>query len=101
ACATTPTVDAALHRDLPTLRRSLAAEQRHGELDRTRVGEIAQAVAAREVYSGVGPGAAARIRSLRACAPPVMDALEARASRQDEPAAEATLVLLANRRVAA
>jgi HEAT repeat protein len=101
ACATVPSVDAALHRDLSTLRRSIATEQRNGALDRSRAGEIAQAVAAREIYSGVGPGAAARIRSLRACAPPVMDALEARSSRQDEPAAEATLVLLANRRVAA
>jgi HEAT repeat protein len=101
ACATVPTVDAALHRDLPTLRRSIAVEQKQGSIDRSRAGEIAQAVAAREVYSGVGPGTSARIRSLRACAPPVMDALEARSSRQDEPAAEATLVLLAHRRVAA
>jgi len=101
ACATIPTVDAALHRDLATLRRSIAAEQKQGSLDRTRAGEIAQAVAAREVYSGVGPGATARIRSMRACAPPVMDALEARSSRQDEAAAEATLVLLAHKRVAA
>lgn len=99
ACATIPTVDAALHHDLMTLRRSIAAEQSHGEIDRSRAGKIAQAVAAREVYSGVGPGAAARIRSLRACAPPVIDALEARSSRQDEPAAEATLLLLANGRV--
>ncbi|HWP06398.1 MAG TPA: hypothetical protein VNN72_11675 [Polyangiaceae bacterium] len=99
ACATIPTVDAALHHDLVTLRRSIAAEQSHGEIDRSRAGKIAQAVAAREVYSGVGPGAAARIRSLRACAPPVIDALEARSSRQDEPAAEATLVLLANGRL--
>jgi len=101
ACATTPSVDAALHRDLSSLRRSIAAEQKKGGLDRSRASEIAQAVAAREVYSGVGPGATARIRSLRACAPPVMDALEARSSRQDEPAAEAMLVLLAHRRVAA
>jgi len=101
ACATIPTVDAALHHDLITLRQSIAAEQKHGEIDRSRAGKIAQAVAAREVYSGVGAGAAARIRSLRACAPPVLDALEARSSRQDEPAAEATLVLLANGRVEA
>ncbi|HEX5101007.1 MAG TPA: hypothetical protein VFV94_15965 [Polyangiaceae bacterium] len=99
ACATIPTVDAALHHDLSTLRRSIAVEQSHGEIDRSRAGKIARAVAAREVYSGVGPGAAARIRSLRACAPPVIDALEARSARQDEPAAEATLVLLANGRV--
>ncbi|HET7924518.1 MAG TPA: hypothetical protein VFL30_06435, partial [Rhodanobacteraceae bacterium] len=99
ACSTIPTVDAALHHDLSTLRRSIAAEQSHGEIDRSRAGKIAQAVAAREVYSGVGPGAAARIRSLRACARPVIDALVARSARQDEPAAEAMLVLLANGRV--
>lgn len=101
ACGTIPTVDAALHRDLATLRRSIVAEQKQGSIDRGRAGEIARAVAAREVYSGVGPGAASRIRSLRACASPVMDALEARSSRQDEAAAEATLVLLAHKRIAA
>ncbi|HEV8550401.1 MAG TPA: hypothetical protein VGQ57_15260 [Polyangiaceae bacterium] len=101
ACATLPSVDAALKSDLGTLRRSIAAEQKDGAIDRTKASKIAQAVAAREVYSGTGPGAAARIRGLRACALPVMDALEARASRQDEAGAEATLVLLAARRVPA
>jgi len=101
ACATLPPVDAALRGDLATLRRSIGTEQRRGSLDRENAGKIARAVAEREVYSGTGPGATARIRSLRACALPVMGALEARAERQDEPAAEATLVLLANRRVEA
>jgi hypothetical protein len=53
------------------------------------------------VYSGTGSGAAARIRELRACATPLTGALEARAERQDEAAAEATLVLLATRRLKA
>jgi hypothetical protein len=47
------------------------------------------------VYSGAGAGAVARIRGLRACTAPIASALEARAERQDEAAAEATLVLLA------
>ena len=96
-----PAVDAALHHDLRTLRQSIAAEQQRGKLDREDAGKIAKAIAEREVYSGTGPGTTARIRSLRACALPVMSALEARAERQDEPAAEATLVLLANRRIEA
>ena len=99
ACASSGAVKAALDSDLATLRRSIGSEQKAGTVDRGRAKEIAEAVAAREVYSGTGPGAAARVRSLRACTLPVVPALEARAKRQDDVAAEATLVLLAARRV--
>ncbi|HTQ05983.1 MAG TPA: HEAT repeat domain-containing protein [Polyangiaceae bacterium] len=99
ACASNGAVRAALDSDLSTLRRNISEEQTKGALDRGRAREIAGAVASREVYAGTGPGAVARIRSLRACTLPVLPALEARAERQDEAAAEATLVLLAAKRV--
>jgi hypothetical protein len=94
-CGTDGAVKAALDADLTTLRRNIGAELRAGAVDRSRAKEIARAVASREVYSGTGAGAAARIRGLRACSSPIVPALEARAERQDEAAAEATLVLLA------
>jgi hypothetical protein len=100
ACASRGAVKAALESDLTTLRRNIGQEQRTGSVDRERAKQIAEAVASREVYAGTGPGAVARIRSLRACTLPVVSALEARAERQDEGAAEATLVLLAARRIA-
>jgi len=92
-------VRAALDSDLGTLRRDIAEEQTKGDLSHGRAKEIASAVASREVYAGTGPGAVTRIRSLRACTLPVVPALEARAEKQDEAAAEATLVLLAAHRV--
>lgn len=92
-------MQAALHSDLGTLRRSLDAERQSGELDRARVTRIAEAVASREVYSGAGPGASARIRGLRACTPPLLSVLAARAERPDEAGAEATLILLSAGRV--
>lgn len=94
-------VHAALHDDLSTLRRSIGEEQRAGKLDASRVHRIAEAVASREVYAGAGPAASTRIRSLRACAQPLYSALSARAERNDEVGAEATLVLLAAGRVKA
>lgn len=99
ACASSGAVRAALDADLGTLRRNIVEEQNKGDLDHGRAKAIAGAVASREVYAGSGPGAVARIRSLRACTLPVIPALEARAEKQDEAAAEATLVLLAARRV--
>jgi hypothetical protein len=88
-------VHAALHDDLTTLRRSIGEEQRAGKLDRARVRRIAEAVASREVYAGAGPAASSRVRSLRGCAAPLYSALSARAERNDEAGAEATLILLA------
>lgn len=98
-CASAGAVKAALNGDLAALRQSIGSEQHAGVVDRGRAKEIAEAVASREVYSGSGPGAVMRIRELRACAKPISGALEARAERQDEAAAEATLVLLATRRL--
>ena len=98
-CASSGAVNAALESDLGTLRKSIHDEQRKGALDQSRAKKIARAVAEREVYAGTGPGAVARIRSLRACTTPVIPALEARADKQDEAAAEAMLVLLAAHQV--
>jgi hypothetical protein len=95
ACATTGAVESALHGDLTTLRRGLAEEKRRGELDQQRVTEIAHAVAAREIYSGTGVAGARRIHSLRACAEPLLNELDARADRLDEGGAESTLTLFA------
>jgi hypothetical protein len=100
-CASSGAVKAALNSDLGTLRQHIQSEQKSGALDRSRAQSIAGAVASREVYSGTGDGAVARIRSLRACTLPVVPALEERAEKQDEGAAEATLVLLAARRLSA
>jgi hypothetical protein len=99
ACATTGAVESALHDDLATLRRKLAEEKRRGELDEGRVTRIAHAVAAREIYSGMGIAGARRIHSLRACSKPLLDDLDERAGRFDEGGAEATLVLLASGRL--
>jgi hypothetical protein len=101
ACGSTGAVQAALHSDLTTLRRSIGDEQKQGALDRGRVVRIAKAVASREVYSGAGPGASGRIRGLRACSAPLLDVLSERAERPDEAGAEATLALLAAGRVSA
>jgi hypothetical protein len=98
-CASSGAVHAALNSDLAALRQSIQSEQRGQKLDRGRARSIAEAVASREVYAGSGAGAVARVRSLRACTSPVVPALEARAERQDDVAAEATLVLLAARRL--
>ena len=95
ACASRGAVRAALHADLPTLKRSIADEASAGRLDRERVVDIAEAVASREVYSERGGQAARRIRLLRGCSEPLLPALEARAERQDEGGAEAALLLLA------
>jgi hypothetical protein len=94
-------VHAALHDDLTSLRRSIGEEQRAGKLDSSRVRRIAEAVASREVYAGAGPAASGRVRSLRACAAPLYSALSARAERNDEAGAEATLILLAAGRLQA
>jgi len=93
-CASRGAVRAALHADLPTLKRSIADEAKKGNLDRERVVDIAEAVASREVYSERGGQAARRIRLLRGCSGPLLPALEARAERADEGGAEATLLLL-------
>jgi HEAT repeat protein len=99
ACATTGAVESALVGDLGTLRKGLAEEKRRGELDQRRVTEIARAVAAREIYSGTGVAGARRIHSMRACAEPLLDELDARADRPDEGGAEATLTLFASGRL--
>lgn len=95
ACATTGAVESALHGDLGTLRTRLAEERKQGDLDESRVSEIARAVAAREIHSGAGRAGARRIHSLRGCSGPLLGELDARADRLDEGGAEAALILYA------
>ncbi len=94
ACASGGAVDAALHQDLASLSRSIEAERAAGKLSRSRVAKIAQAVAAREVYSGKGPASSRRIRSFASCASALDDVLAARAERKDDAGAEAMLLLV-------
>jgi hypothetical protein len=94
ACASGGAVDAALHRDIASLSRSIEAERAAGKLSRARVAKIAQAVAAREVYSGKGPASSRRIRSFAGCASALDDVLAARAERKDDAGAEAMLLLV-------
>lgn len=94
-CASGGAVDAALHRDLDSLARSIEAERAAGKLDRSRVTKIAEAVASREVYSGKGAASSRRIRGFASCAGPLGDVLSARAERKDDAGAEAMLLLVA------
>lgn len=99
ACGGGGAVDAALHRDLDSLVRSIEAERAAGKLDRSRVTKIAEAVASREVYSGKGPASSQRIRGFASCASALGDVLSARAERKDDAGAEAMLLLVARHEV--
>lgn len=94
ACGTSGLVQTALHGDLATLKREIAAEQRRGELDREQAHELARAVAGREIRAATGEEAAARIRAASACASDLLPELRDRAERKDDAAAEAWLVLI-------
>lgn len=93
ACASSNAVRTALHGDLATLKRDIRAEQSSGSLDRSRVEDLAAAVAGREIRSAKGPLAVTRIRSARACVAPLLPVLRDRARRSDDGGAEAALVL--------
>lgn len=94
----TGAVRSALEADLPTLRRSIAEEQRTGiDLDRAR--EIARAVLEREISSARGAQSVSRIAGLRLCAPPLYDALRDRAETTDDVGAEAAMILLEDRQL--
>jgi len=94
ACHPVPVVQSALHGDLGELKRSIARARERGSLDDATVNELALAVAGREVRSARGHGAVPTVRGVRACARPLEPVLSERASRLDEPGAEATLILL-------
>lgn len=98
-CGPSASVKAALYGDLSTLQREIARAERAGELDRDEVVSLAEAVVAREIASASGPSGVQRVRSVRACAKPVLSGLRSRAERRDAIGAEATLVLLSQRDV--
>lgn len=93
-CGPPEPVRAALHEDLAALRRAIARASSQGELDEDAVVELARAVASREVASARGLSGIRRVRSLRACALPLIDVLRARSEQGDDVAAEAMLVRL-------
>lgn len=101
ACSPSSTVKVALYGDLPALQREIERADRAGELDRSAVVKLADALARRELAAAQGASGARRVRQLRACALPLSDALGERAEGKDEVAAEAALALLAQRKLEA
>jgi hypothetical protein len=87
-CAASPALRAARRGDRAALRASV------GTLGRAEIREVAEAVAAREIASGRGPDAVARIDEAKSCAYSLADALEQRMRSTDEVGAAATLALL-------
>lgn len=88
-----PEVKAALVGTLPELRQEIARAERSGKLSDSRVEALARAVAEREIASASGRDAATQLALFRPCLPSVETALSERATRGDEAAAVATLLL--------
>jgi HEAT repeat protein len=76
------------------LKRDIQSAQQSGSLNRARVVDLARAVAERELTSAEGSGGAQRVRSLRGCATPLRSAMQRRARKGDDVAAELTLILV-------
>ncbi len=93
-CGPKPPVRTALRGDLAMLKRDIAAAQQARELTPTVALHLAQAVAEREVMSAEGKYGARRVRTLRACARPLRDVMEKRATDEDDVSAELSLILL-------
>lgn len=88
-----PEVRAALSGTLPELNREIARAEQSEPLSDARLQDLARAVAEREVAGAGGADGAEQIAVFRGCLPEVRGALEERASRGDEAAAAATLLL--------
>lgn len=93
-CTSSGAVQAALQGDLKTLQAEIASAKALGDLDRSNVEELAQAVAGREIRSAAGDAAVRRLRTVRSCASPLYPVLKDRASQPDDAGAEAALILL-------
>src|SRR5688572_18546965 len=93
-CAAPLSVKAAAGGDWVGLKTAMAQEKASGKLDRKRVTAVAKAVAEREIRQATGADALARIEEARVCWRPLVDSLEERAERSDDPGAGATLALL-------
>ncbi len=94
-CAPPGPVRAALTGDLSTLRAEIRLAGDQGKLDRRRVKELAQAVAAREVVSADAVAGAERVRSTLPCAASLLAPLRTRSARRDAAGAEALRLRLA------
>ena len=94
SCGAKPPVRTALQGNLADLRRDIASAQQSGRLDHGLAVKLAQAVGERELTSAEGNNGALRVRSLRSCAFPLRGAMEERAKKGDDVAAELTLILV-------
>jgi len=100
SCGAPNVIHTALRGDLATLKRQIHERQQAGTLNDTLVGELATAVAGRELRSAVGNAAIRRIRQVRGCAGPLVPVLADRAEQLDDAGAEAALLLFEiNRRL--
>lgn len=88
-----PEVKAALTGTLPELRQEIARAERSGPLPSKELGELARAVAEREIAGATGSEGAEQLAVFRPCLPELHTALSERAERGDEAAAVAILLL--------
>ncbi len=88
-----PEVRTALTGTLPELQQEIARAENSGALSGARLTELAHAVAEREIAGARGNEGAQQLAVFRPCLPELETALDERASRGDEAAAVATLLL--------
>ncbi len=88
-----PEVRTALTGTLPELQQEIARAERSGALTGEQLKELARAVAEREIAGAKGAEGAQQLAVFRPCLPVLESALDERASRGDEVAAVATLLL--------
>lgn len=93
SCGGPPLAKTALHGDLATLKREIAAAET-SELRHPRVLALARAVASREVRSATGVIAVRRLEQMRPCARRLTRVLHDRARRRDDAGATAAMLLL-------
>jgi hypothetical protein len=94
ACAgPRPEVRTALTGTLPELQQEIGRAEHAGSLSDKRLKELARAVAEREIAGAHGTEGAEQLAVFRPCLPVLESALDERASRGDEVAAVATLLL--------
>ena len=88
-----PEVRAALSGSLPELKQEIARAEKSAPLADDQLRELARAVAEREIAGATGAEGAEELALFRPCTEELSGALEQRASRGDEVAAVATLLL--------
>ncbi len=93
-CARTEVVETALHGDLGSLQREIAAAQSDHRVRPSSIADLAAAVASREVRSATGDAAVRRLEQVRPCADRLRRVVHDRARRRDDAGAAATTILL-------